>query len=213
METLVFTEGWLHRESMGQLRLFLPPVAPSGHVCVGHRPSLAMFSVLSPSVGEGQDGLLLWGCQGTAGEVTHSQSPRGTGLGTGLGGWRNQGPGAHGPSHSLFPNLADVTWQVAESWRLQAGQMSGERCGAPWGCLVTQEERLQGVGLAPWPLGPELSPGLVGSFPLGGARSQASGLSLGVSKHYPLLVPRKVWSKPALPSFTRLKSRTSDCLV
>lgn len=167
-----------------------------------------MFSVLSPSVGEGQDGLLLWRCQGTAGEVSHRWSPRGTGLGTGLGGWRNQGPGAHGPSYSPFLNLADMTWQVAESCRLQAGQMSGERCGPPWGCLVTQEERLQGVGLAPWPLGPEVRPGLVGSFPLGGARSQASGLSLGVSKHYPLPVPRKVWSKPALPTFTGLKSRT-----
>lgn len=144
--------------------------------------------------------------------MSHRRSLRGTGLGigrgTGLGGWRNQGPGAHGPSHSPFLNLADMTWQVAESWTLQAGQMSGERCGPPWGCLVTQEERLQGVGLAPWPLGPEVRPGLVGSFPLGGARSQASGLSLGVSKHYPLPVPRKVWSKPALPSFTGLKSRT-----
>lgn len=83
-----------------------------------------------------------------------------------------------------------MTWQVAESWRQQAGQMSGERCGPPWGCLVTQEER-QGVGLAPWPLGPEVRPSLVGSFPLGGARSQASGLSLGVSKHPPTWYPGK----------------------
>lgn len=66
-----------------------------------------------------------------------------------------------------------MTWQVAESWRQQAGQMSGERCGPPWGCLVTQEER-QGVGLAPWPLGPEVRPSLVRSFPLGGG--QESGL-------------------------------------
>lgn len=64
--------------------------------------------------------------------------------------------------------------------------MSGERCGPPWGCLVTQEERLQGVGLAPWPPGPEVRPGLVQSFPLGGAPRQTSGLSLGDSKHHPL---------------------------
>lgn len=61
--------------------------------------------------------------------------------------------------------------------------MSGERCGPARGCLVTQEELLQGVGLAPWPLGPEVRPGLVLSFPLGGARRQTSGRSLGDSKH------------------------------
>lgn len=58
--------------------------------------------------------------------------------------------------------------------------MSGERCGSPWGCLVTQEERLQGVGLAPWTLGPEVRPGLVGSFTLGGAQKQ---MSLGDRKY------------------------------
>lgn len=90
MKKLVSTEGWFHRESMAQLGLFLPHVPPQGHVCVGHFPSLAVFSVLTaPPWGRDRMGpyLLLWGCQGTAREVTHPRSLRGTRL----GGWRNQG--------------------------------------------------------------------------------------------------------------------------
>lgn len=58
MKELVSTEKWLHSLWPGWDGPFLLP-PPQGHVRVGHFPSLAMFSVLmTPSVGEGQDGPL-----------------------------------------------------------------------------------------------------------------------------------------------------------
>lgn len=62
---------------------------------------------------------------------------------------------------------------MAESRGQQAGQMSGERCGPPQGCRA-----LQGVGLAPWPLGPEVRPGFA-EFSSGWGMEADSGLSLG----------------------------------
>ena len=82
---------------------------PQGHMHFGHLPSSAVCSVLTvSSLGEGQDGsLLLWGCQGTAREVTHSRVTEGH------PDWaegETGGPGhcPHGPSDSPFLSLASL---------------------------------------------------------------------------------------------------------
>lgn len=58
MKELVSTEEWLHSLWPGWDCPFLLPL-PQGHVHVGRFLSLAVFSVvMTPSVGEGQDGPL-----------------------------------------------------------------------------------------------------------------------------------------------------------
>lgn len=56
MKKLMSTEERLHRESMAQLGLHLPPAPPQGHIHFGHLPSsVCVFSSHGPFVREGQD--------------------------------------------------------------------------------------------------------------------------------------------------------------